>query len=130
LEGIVDPPGISCRDRSRGAGRRAGSHSARVGPSASSGCRFEIARVASKDAFHLILQLEFLFFEGDFFDLFGLGEVVPLGVIVKSFVEIVMLGGELSKLRIRLQEFSLQLFEICRHLRPSFANGVLNLRLS
>jgi hypothetical protein len=86
--------------------------------------------VASKDAFHLILQLEFLFFEGDFFDLFGLGEVVPLGVIVKSFVEIVMLGGELSELRIRLQEFSLQLFEICRHLRPSFANGVLNLRLS
>ena len=43
--------------------------------------------------------MQFLFLEGDFFDLFGFGEVVPSGVGVQLLVEIVMLGGELAERR-------------------------------
>ena len=67
--------------------------------------------------FHLILQLELALFQGDFFDLFGFRKVMAGGQIVDLLVEVVMLGGELAKLLIGLQKLSLQLFEVCRHLR-------------
>ena len=49
------------------------------------------------DALHLILQLELLFLEGDFFDLFGFREVLAGSETVNAFVEVVMLSGELAE---------------------------------
>ena len=43
-------------------------------------------RVLACDPFHLIFQREFQFLEGDFFDLFGIGEVVPVGELVELVV--------------------------------------------
>jgi hypothetical protein len=76
-----------------------------------------VVAVLAQEAFHLIFEVEFLLFQGEFFDLLGFREVVAICVVVEPFVEIVMLGGELAILLVALQEFTLQLFEVCRHLR-------------
>jgi hypothetical protein len=38
------------------------------------------------DGFHPVFQLQLAFFEGDFFDLFGIGEVVPVGELMEPVV--------------------------------------------
>ena len=73
---------------------------------------------SSQDVLHLVFQVQFLFFQGDFFDVFGVGEVGAFRVVVKPFVEIVVPGGELAELLVALQEFPLHFFEVCLHLRP------------
>jgi len=64
----------------------------------------------AQEEFHLVFEVELLLFEGEFFDLFGLGKILPIRVVVKPFVEIVMLGGEPAKLLVVFQELALQLF--------------------
>ena len=64
-----------------------------------SGCRRVMAaRVLARDLLHLILEGEFPLLQGDFFDLFGVGEVVPFGEFVEAVVELVVAFGELAVL--------------------------------
>ena len=79
-------------------------------------CASDSVGAAAQDHLHLILQLELTLFQGDFFDLFGFRKVAG-GHVVDLLVEVVMLGCELAILLIGLQKLSLQLFEVCRHLR-------------
>ena len=53
------------------------------------------ARVAipAQNRFHLIFKVQLALLEGDFFELFWFGEVVPGGKVVDSFVEVVVLSG-------------------------------------
>ena len=43
--------------------------------------------VVAGHGFHLILDRQFSFFEGDFFELFGIGEVVLFGEFVEAIVQ-------------------------------------------
>jgi hypothetical protein len=55
-------------------------------------------RVAARDLFHLIFDCEFALLEGDFFELFGVGEVVALGELVEAVVQFVVSFDELAVL--------------------------------
>src|SRR5687767_1331776 len=76
-----------------------------------------VVGTAAENTLHLVLQLKFALLEGDFFELFGFGEVIPSGQVVQFRVEVVVLGGELTVLLVGLQQLALQLFEVCRHFR-------------
>jgi hypothetical protein len=60
--------------------------------------------MAAEDVLHPILDLELALLQVDFFELFGLGEVMLRGEFVKATFEFVMLGGEVMKLLVRLQQ--------------------------
>jgi hypothetical protein len=60
--------------------------------------------VAPEDVLHPVLELQLALLQGDFFDLFGLGEVLLVVELVQAIVEFVMLGGELVELLVRLQQ--------------------------
>ncbi len=65
--------------------------------------------MATQDVFHPIFQLKLSFLEGDFFELFGFGEVMLGGQFVQPIFKFVMLGGELVKLLVRLQQLCFQI---------------------
>ncbi len=52
-----------------------------------------LVRVQARHLFHLVLQCQFAFLEGDFFDLFGVREVVAFGELVEPVVQLVVLFG-------------------------------------
>jgi hypothetical protein len=76
-----------------------------------------VGGVTAQDAFHLILQVQLVLFQSDFFDLFGLLKKIAGGEVVDSFVEVVVQGGQVAVFIVALQQFTLQLFEVFRHLR-------------
>src|SRR2546423_10809044 len=71
----------------------------------------------AQHALHLILQMQLLFLEGCFFELFRLGQIRAGCQVVNLLVEIVVLRRELAELVVALQQPLLQLFEVCRHYR-------------
>jgi hypothetical protein len=71
-------------------------------------CDGGLLSVAPEDVLHPVLELQLALLQGDFFDLFGLREVVLVVELVQATVEFVMLGGELVKLLVRLQQQFLQ----------------------
>ena len=73
--------------------------------------------VPAQNRLHLILEIQLPLLEGDFFELFGFGEVMAVGQVVNLFAEVVMLRGQSAVLLVALQQFALQLFEVCRHFR-------------
>src|SRR5262249_53365413 len=77
------------------------------------------------DVFHPILQLQLALFQGDFFDLFGFREVMFCVEFVQATFEFVMLGGELMKLLVRLQQQFLEVLRLLIHAPPPCA-WVLN----
>jgi hypothetical protein len=60
------------------------------------------------DRFHAILDLQLAFLEGDLFDLLGLGQVGLGDEFVQAILELVMLGGEVVELLVRLQQQCLE----------------------
>jgi hypothetical protein len=76
--------------------------------------------VPAQNALHLIFEMQLLFLEPDFFELFGFREVVAGRQVVNLLVEIVMLRGELAELLVCLQQLLPQLLEVCRHPRLLF----------
>jgi hypothetical protein len=86
--------------------------------------RLGVADTAAQDALHLVFQVQFFFFQRDFFDVFGGGEVGAFRVVVEPFVEIVVPGGELAELLVALQELPLHFFEVSLHLRPPLRSYV------
>jgi hypothetical protein len=64
--------------------------------------------MASHDVFHAILELELLFLEGDFFNLFGFGEVMLGGKFVQAIFELVMLVREGVEFLVGAQQLSLE----------------------
>ena len=50
------------------------------------------------EAFHPVFELQLLFLEDDFINLFGFGEVMSGTELAESVVEVVMPGGELLQL--------------------------------
>jgi len=60
--------------------------------------------MAPQDVFHPVLELQLLLLEGDFFELFGFGEVGLGGELVQAIFKFVMLRGELVELVVRLQQ--------------------------
>src|SRR5436190_9878534 len=85
-------------------------------PSAVRRLRGISAGAAPQDHFHLILELELTLLQGDFLDLFGFRQRAG-GHVMYLLVEVLVLAGELTILLIALQKLSLQLFEVCGHLR-------------
>ena len=61
---------------------------------------------------HAIFEMKLAFFEGDFFDLLVVGKVVLGFELDQAFVEFVMLGGQLAKLVVGLEE---QMFHFLSH---------------
>jgi hypothetical protein len=64
----------------------------------------ESGSAAPHDVFHAVLQLQLSLFEGNFFDLFGLGKVMLGGEFVQSIFEFVVLGGEAAEFLVRSQQ--------------------------
>src|SRR5262245_16936294 len=86
-------------------------------PSARRGVRRLGRAVMPQHAFHLILELELAFLQGDFFELFGFREVLSGGETMNPFIQVVMLSGESAELVVALQQLLLHFLEICRHFR-------------
>src|SRR5258708_23598627 len=84
--------------------------------------------MAPQDVFHAVLDLELTFLKGDFFDLFGFGEVVLGGQLVESIFEFVVLDGQLREFRVRLQQLCSQILRLDIHTPPpwtSIKRGIL-----
>jgi hypothetical protein len=59
--------------------------------------------MTAQDVFHTVFELELAFFQGDFLELLGFGEVWLGSELVKAIFELVVLGRELVKLVVSLQ---------------------------
>jgi len=59
-------------------------------------------RSAPAKVFHAIFELELPLLESGFFELFGFGEVVLGGQLAEAFIELVVLGGEIVVLLVRM----------------------------
>jgi hypothetical protein len=62
-----------------------------------------VLTMAAQDIFHAVLELQLSFFQGDFLELLGFGEVWLGGEFVKATLEFVVFGRELVKLVVALQ---------------------------
>ena len=51
---------------------------------------------------HAIFEQELTLLESGFFELFGFGEVVLGGQLAEAFIELVVLGGEIVVLLVRM----------------------------
>jgi hypothetical protein len=78
--------------------------------------------LASKDVFHPVLQLQLAFLEGDFFELFGFGEVKLLGEFVQASFELVMLNCKPVKFLVGLQKVFLELLRLLIHAAPPLSD--------
>src|SRR5436190_14402924 len=99
-------------------GREASLRPRKFRPVARSASRVRrLDQAMAENALHLVLQIQFLFLEGNFFELFRLGQVWAGRQVVNLLVQIVMLRCQLTELVVALQQPLLQLFEVCRHFR-------------
>jgi hypothetical protein len=57
---------------------------------------------APAKVFHAIFEQELPLLEGGFFELFGFGEVVLGGQLAEAFIELVVFGGEIVVLLVRM----------------------------
>src|SRR3954462_2114394 len=72
--------------------------------------------IVPRDGFHLVFQREFPFFEGDFFELFVIGEVVLLGELVEAIIQLVVAFGELPVVLVASQQQVLHFLRFrCAH---------------
>jgi hypothetical protein len=60
--------------------------------------------MTADDVFHPVLELELPLLQRDLFELFGFGKVVLGGEFVEAILKFVMLGGEIVKFLVRLQQ--------------------------
>ena len=65
--------------------------------------------IAAQDVFHSIFELQLFLFEGDFFDLFGLGEVMLGSELVQAIFQLVVLGRELVQFVVGLLIWTLEM---------------------
>ena len=63
-----------------------------------------LARPVGRDALHLILEGKLALLQGDFFELFGVGEVVLFGEFVEAIVQVVVEIGKLPILVVARQQ--------------------------
>src|SRR6267142_264434 len=78
--------------------------------------------MAPQDVFHPIFELQFLFLEGDFFELLGFGEVLLGGQFVQAIFQFVMLGRETMKFLVGPQQLCLQILRLCIHAPPPWTS--------
>jgi len=78
-----------------------------------------------QNVFHAVLQLQFSFLEGDFFDLLGFGEVCLADEFVQAAFELVMLAGEVVKFGVVLYQFPFEVMRLLIHAAPPFGKPVL-----
>jgi hypothetical protein len=79
----------------------------------------------TEDVLHAILELELPLLQGNFFDLFRFGKVGLGGELVESIFELVVLVGEVVKLRVGLDEDFPQTMRLRFHLRPPCLGAVV-----
>jgi hypothetical protein len=60
--------------------------------------------MAAQYIFHPVFQVQLTFFECDFFDVLGFGQVWLTRKFVEAIVEFVMLGSELSELLVSFEQ--------------------------
>src|SRR5262245_16315830 len=78
--------------------------------------------MATEDVLHLVFQLELPLLEGDFFELFGFGEVMLGGQFMQAIFKFVMLHSELLEFRVRLQQLCFQILRLCIHAPPPWTS--------
>ena len=91
---------------------------------------YDLTRIAMapEDVFHPVFELQLALLQVDFFDLFGLGEVMLGGQLVQAIFEFVMLGDERVELLVGPQQLFLQSLRLDIHAPPpwtSIKRGVL-----
>ena len=74
--------------------------------------------MTAHDVLHPVLELQLSLLEGDFFSLFGFGEVWLGGQLVQAMFQLVVLGGQLVKLFIALQQLLFDGFSGPAHAPP------------
>jgi hypothetical protein len=69
----------------------------------------DVIAMLPENLLHTILQLQLLFFQGDFFELFGFAQVGLAVQSMQALIEFVMLHDEGAELLVDLQQMSPQL---------------------
>jgi len=71
-----------------------------------------------QDGFHAVFQMEFPFLESGFFELFVVGQVGLANELLQAILEIVMLGGEVMKFLVGLQQQCPEVLRLLIHGPP------------
>jgi hypothetical protein len=75
--------------------------------------------VQARHRFHAVFQGQFALLEDGFFDLLGIGEVVPFGELMEAMVQLVVLLDKLPEVRVVLQQPVLYILRVrCIHKPP------------
>src|SRR5262245_13499970 len=96
---------------------RAGAPAARPRPSTALTADVCLTMTA-QDVFHPVFQLQLALLEGDFFELFGFGEVMLGSQFVQAIFQFVMLGREIMKFLVGPHQLFLQILRLCIHTPP------------
>jgi hypothetical protein len=78
--------------------------------------------VSLEDLLHPILHLQLALLQRDFFEVFGFGEIRPGGKLTESIFELVMLGEELVKFFVGLQQLLCRVLRLSIHAPPPWTS--------